>query len=136
MSYMKAREYLEFLYNNLAPSESSDGKHEGYPKELTYLMTEFSGDYDIRRKNAAAITHIFIREVLKMPDIVETIVRPKAQELKDLYDCRVCVVHIEQMYAGRIMDARIEKPVKMFGGEEVFTREEASTIVMRINKLK
>ena len=138
---MKAEEYVKLLYEGCMGSE----KDAGFSKAVQYLLAEFSEDYDIRRKNAATITHIFIKEVLKIPDVEEEAGFigeglekktdfSKVRELKDLYDCRICVPHIEQMYVRNIMDAFITEPVKMFGGEEVFTNEEAADIVAKINK--
>ena len=54
------------------------------------------------RKDAARILHLYMTKVLEIRD--EADISP-ASALKDLYDCRVCVNHIAQVYLKGIMKA-------------------------------
>ena len=54
-----------------------------------------------------------------------------AKELKDLYDCHVCVNDIAQVYVKGIMDA-VNQDEKIFGGKEKITKKDAEEIVSRV----
>ena len=60
----------------------------------------------LTRRSAAMILHRFLKLVLGEKD--EEDISP-AEKLKDLYDCRVCVGHIAQMYVKGVMEG-IEFP--------------------------
>ena len=104
------------------------------PEDLTGLIPSenlYLKDEDMDRKSAATLIHIFLREVLKEPD--ETDIEP-ASILRDLYDCRVCVNHIAQVYLKGIMEAfdypELSKTGRrgeflLFNGSEKVTREVA-----------
>jgi len=99
------------------------------------ILSDIPKEVDITRKQAAIIVHEFLRKVLKEADETDV---SRARKLKDLYDCRICVQHIEQVYCKGIMDAFINEeqskltglPV-MFGGNELLTDEEADEIVIK-----
>ena len=55
----------------------------------------------LRRMDAARILHLYMQHVLGIPDLTDI---SAAGILKDLYDCRVCVNHIAQVYLRGIMD--------------------------------
>ncbi len=56
----------------------------------------------LKRIDAARIIHLYIREVRKTADLPDI---SGAEILKDLYDCRVCVNHIAQVFLRGYMDA-------------------------------
>ena len=60
-----------------------------------------AGGIPLTRATAAGIVHTFLREVLKEEDEADI---SAAKQLKDLYDCHVCVNHIAQVYVKGIMD--------------------------------
>lgn len=144
---MKAREFLEYLVDNLLIDEENATKYSESPNnnqtlfktinsdKVAYLLTEFADDYDIRKKNAARITHVFMRDILNISDITDESELSGAGKLRDLYDCRVCVADITQMYVRRIMPASYETPSLLFGSEELFTIKEAENIIQNIKPL-
>ena len=144
---MKAREFWEYLVENLLSDKENATKYSESPNnnqalfkktnsdKAIYLLTEFADDYDIRKKNAARITHVFMRDILNISDITDETELSKAGMLKDLYDCRVCVADITQMYVRKIMPASYETPSLIFGSEELFTIKEAENIIQNIKSL-
>jgi len=128
---MKAGEFAHFLADRLNPGAISFG--DG----LTYLLTQYADDYEIERRNAASIVHIFMRDELAIKDEERPEEIKKASKLCDLYDCRVCVAGITQVYVRNIMDAGywLESGRVMFGGRDVFEQDEAELIVSRIQKM-
>ena len=99
------------------------------------LLADIPKESHITRKQTAIIVHAFLKTVLKETDEKDT---KKAQRLKDLYDCRICVKHIEQVYVKGIMMPFInEETAKenslpiLFGGNEPLTEDEADQIVNR-----
>lgn len=54
-----------------------------------------------------------------------------AKELKDLYDCHACVIHVAQIYTKGIMDAAMPDE-EVFGVREIVDSEEAAQIVERV----
>ena len=86
------------------------------------------------RRAAAKITHLYIRDVLGIIDLDN--INP-AEILRDLYDCRVCVNHIAQIYLRGIMDAiKMESatgdPFYIFDGRKAVSEKEAEQIVDRV----
>lgn len=138
---------MEYLVDNLLIDEENATKYSESPDnnqtlfktinsdKVAYLLTEFADDYDIRKKNAARITHVFMRDILNISDITDESELSGAGKLRDLYDCRVCVADITQMYVRRIMPASYETPSLLFGSEELFTIKEAENIIQNIKPL-
>ena len=58
---------------------------------------------EITRKNIARIIHMYLLKEQNIQDIKDI---SKAGELRDLYDCRVCVNHVAQIYLRGIMGAK------------------------------
>lgn len=81
---------------------------------------------ETERKKVAREAHKIVKEILDEAD--ETDVK-KAEVLKDLYDCRVCVEHIAQMYVKGIIQP-VQKDV--FGTNDFITPEEAERIYEKI----
>lgn len=107
--------------------------------ELSLILADIPRKVDITKKQTAIIVHEFLRRVLHEEDEKDV---SKASVLKDLYDCRICVKHIEQVYVKGIMTPMIDigqakernLPV-IFGGNELLTDDEAELIVKRtVNK--
>lgn len=102
----------------------------------SFLLADIPQKVDITRKQAAIIIHGYIKKIMEEPDETETFA---ATVLKDLYDCRVCVKHIEQVYVKGIMEPLIGKEASgrmglpvIFGGNELLSDDEANVIVERI----
>lgn len=109
---------------------------ESIPDSLLFLMTEYAEDYDIERRNGASIIHVFLRDVLGVKDITDENEIEKCEILSDLYDCRVCVNSIRQLYLRGIMEAAYQLPSgrKMFGGRDSFTEDELNNIIIKLNR--
>lgn len=103
---------------------------------MDLVVSDIPKEVDITKKQAAIIVHGYLKKILKEEDSQEL---SKAKVLKDLYDCRICVKHIEQVYIKGIIDPMIDVedanitnlPI-LFGGNEVISEEEADKIVTRV----
>ena len=89
------------------------------------------------RRGAARITHLFIRDVFGIKDLDNI---DPAEILRDLYDCRVCVNHIAQIYLRGIMDAVEMKGASgdtfyIFDGKGNVSSRDARRIVANVRKL-
>ena len=101
-----------------------------------HILSDIPKEVDITKKQAALIVHEFIKKVLNEPDEKDV---AAARILRDLFDCRVCTQHIEQVFCKGIMcpmvDLKTSKssgiPI-MFGGNTLLDEEEADSIVKRV----
>jgi len=89
------------------------------------------------RRGAARITHLFIRDVFGIKDLDN--INP-AEKLRDLYDCRVCVNHIAQIYLRGIMGAVEMKGASgdtfyIFDGKGNVSSQDARRIAANVRKL-
>ena len=80
------------------------------------------------RRHVAASVHQYLLETLGEKDEENW---DAAKELKDLYDCRVCVTHIAQMYVKGIMPALLPED-KIWGTREPVDKDELTEIVERV----
>ena len=85
---------------------------EAYDQGWIEAQDLTSYDEEIKRMDAARILHLYMQHVLHIPDLTDI---SGAEELKDLYDCRVCVNHIAQVFLRGLMDG-IMIPA---GGKEI-----------------
>ncbi len=100
------------------------------------ILSDIPKEVDITRKQAAIIVHEYLKRVLHETDVDDV---SAAAVLKDLYDCRICVRHIEQLYVKGIIEPQITVEMArstglpvIFGGNELLTDDEADKIVKRI----
>ena len=90
----------------------------------------------INLKTAARILHFYIRDILEKPDLPD--ITPAAV-LRDLYDCRICVNAIAQMYLRGIMEpvslplpgASDSGGLLLFEGERPITEKDARDAIGR-----
>ncbi|MCQ2584583.1 MAG: glycoside hydrolase family 27 protein [Treponema sp.] len=82
----------------------------------------------IDRRHVAASVHQYLLESIGEKDEENW---DAAKELKDLYDCRVCVTHIAQMYVKGIMPALLPDD-KIWGTREPVDSDELKEIVLRV----
>ena len=75
------------------------GKKKGWLEE----QDEISASGPLKRKDCARIVHLFLKRQLEEADEDDF---GAASNLQDLYDCRVCVNHVAQVYVKGIMDAK------------------------------
>ena len=103
--------------------------------KLKYVLSNIPSNEELTRNQAAKILHIFIRDVLGLPDITDENVLQKETELSDLYDCRTCAADIMQVYVRGIMNPGYvikETGLKMFGGRERLTNCETEKVKQRL----
>ena len=81
----------------------------------------------LERRTAAYMVHKYLLDVKKEDDIED--ISPVFM-LKDIYECRVCVPHIAQVFMKGIMTARDS----LFGVRKPIEEEEAAEIVRRVSK--
>ena len=103
--------------------------------KLKYVLSNIPSNEELTRNQAAKILHIFIRDVLGLPDITDENVLQKATELSDIYECRTCAADIMQVYVRGIMNPGYvikETGLKMFGGRERLTNCETEKVKQRL----
>jgi len=83
----------------------------------------------VERRHAARIFHNILLKKCGVKDLEDI---EKAGELLDLYDCRVCVNHIAQVYLRGIMDERLEC---IFDGRAVISDEETKSAIDKVNEI-
>ena len=122
---MTVKDFIYKLYREDFEECSTDAKdrflnslwHHGFIEEEDILNSEKT----LLRKNAARLIHVYLRDKLHQKDERDI---SKAEKLRDIYDCRVCMNHIAQVYTKGIIEA-IEIPelsskendiFKIFGG--------------------
>ncbi len=125
---------LERFVNNLYGDKGSgrieearlSGIIEGYESEHTNLR--------LLRKDAARILHLYMQKVLGVRDEGDI---TNASVLKDLYDCRVCVNHIAQVYLRGIMKGHVyPNGLLLFDSDSEISEEECKEAINRINAMK
>lgn len=100
MESITTRNFLELLYKNKNIDEEfvEDLRQKG----IIRLEDVCNMDDAIERRSVARITHMFLLVEKHEQDIED--ITP-ANKLRDLYDCRICVNHIAQVYLKGIMEA-------------------------------
>lgn len=83
----------------------------------------------LSRQAAAEFIHEFLRKEIGEED--EEDISP-AMELKDIYDCHVCVMHLSQVYVKGIMDAVYKNGAKVIAMKEPVSRKEALKLIERM----
>ncbi len=79
------------------------------------------------RRDAARILHLFLLQVLKVPDEDWG----EYKKLKDVYDCRICANAIAQVCVKQLMKPRSRYE---FGIHDPFTESEAAEVRDRLNE--
>lgn len=99
---LTAREFVILLFEKLNLYDALSEPGPGREEKEKLLLSDLPADESLERKNAARIIH----EILKMIGIADLDNIEPAGALLDLYDCRVCVNHIAQVYLRGIMESR------------------------------
>ncbi len=92
------------------------------------LTLRISPAEPMERRHVAKSVHEYLLNTLHEADEENW---DAAKELQDLYDCRVCVQHIAQVYVKGIMEATEEND-ELFGGRKPITKEETAVIIERV----
>lgn len=110
------------------------------PSEVSYLLTQFTPDAEIKRKNAAQIVYAFLKYALKISDVTDETLLSEVRKMKDVYDCPKCAHAIMQVTARRLMSPKYvikgndtNDITVIFGNEDLLSEEEASDIAASIN---
>ena len=140
-SYVTVEQFVTTLIENYAITynanehflsglESSDYMLYGYHADWLEDMDIAGKDATLLKKNAARITHEFLRLEMHEPDSEDI---SAAVKLRDLYDCRVCTKHIMQVVAKGIMEGYyITDTLYLFGLNDAITHEDMLKIITRI----
>ena len=89
---------------------------------------DFGSDEDVLlRKNCARIIHRFLQKVMGEPDATSYI--PSQDDIRDLFDCRICAPHIIQVVAKNIMKPRQRGALSLFEGDAEVSEQEAHEYV-------
>ncbi|MCR5032121.1 MAG: hypothetical protein K6A92_04595 [Lachnospiraceae bacterium] len=103
---------------------------------LGFGISEDPGRAPVSRGKAAALLHEYLRDQLHLKDLPDI---SGAEALRDLYDCRVCVNHIAQVYLRGIMDGipyqEVAEDFLIFDHRRLLTEEEALQAAERIAEL-
>ena len=102
-------------------------------KEFAYLLGDISlleddGESILIRKNCAKMIHVFLQRNLHEKDEIDI---KKAEEIKDLFDCRICANHIAQVYLKGIME--IDEKMMLFNSYKEVSEKEATSYILRVN---
>ena len=140
-SYVTVEQFVTTLIENYAITynanehflsglESSDYMLYGYHADWLEDMDIAGKDATLLKKNAARITHDFLRLEIHEPDSEDI---SAAVKLRDLYDCRVCTKHIMQVVAKGIMEGYyITDTLYLFSLNDAITHEDMLKIITRI----
>lgn len=140
-SYVTVEQFVTTLIENYAITynanehslsgfESSDYMLYGYHADWLEDMDIARKDAPLLKKNAARITHEFLRLEMHEPDSEDI---SAAVKLRDIYDCRVCTKHIMQVVAKGIMEGYyITDTLYLFGLNDAVTHEDMLKIITRI----
>ena len=121
---MSLKDFLTLLF------ESDDAVDKAHELDIIDKYYYEHPDETVLRKDAARILHLYMLKVLHMKDEEDI---SSASVLKDLYDCRVCVNHIAQVYLKGILKAR-EYPGKLliFDSNSELTASEAEEAILNM----
>ncbi len=121
---MSLKDFLTLLF------ESDDVMDKAHELDIIDKYLYEHPDETVLRKDAARILHLYMLKVLHMKDEEDIL---SASVLKDLYDCRVCVNHIAQVYLKGIMKAH-EYPGKLliFDSNSELTASEAEEAILNM----
>ncbi|MCR5119956.1 MAG: hypothetical protein K6B44_10130 [Lachnospiraceae bacterium] len=138
MSCVRKAELIAGLYQALTGEAVSDATDRAFGRGWIEAHDRKEAEENISRLDAARIVHLFLLKETEIPDLKDI---SGAAVLRDLYDCRVCVNHIAQVYLrGLIAAAEIEGISKekflIFDGKASLTDEDAVRIYERIRCIK
>ena len=85
-------------------------------------------DKTLDRRTAARILHEYMRRRLGIKDLEDI---TQAYELRDLFDCRVCANHIDQVYLRGIIEPVMLGEMKIF---DVYGEVTENEIISYVNR--
>jgi hypothetical protein len=122
---------LYCFINALLGNNTSDSVEEAHRIGIIDKYEAEHSDIMLLRKDAARILHLYMTKVLSVRDEEDI---TAASVIKDLYDCRVCVNHIAQVYLKGIMKAHeYPKGLLLFDSGLEILDDEAKEAITNIN---
>ncbi len=121
-------ELLCGLYGITEPDKASEITERAYRDGIMDKSGISEGTVQICRRDAARLIHLYLKKqgVEDLADI------SGAEVLKDLYDCRVCVNHIAQVFLRGIMDGirinAVSGDFLIFDGQRELSEDELVSI--------
>ena len=91
-------------------------------------------DEVLLRKNCAQILHRYLQKVAGVKDLSAGL--PSYEEVRDIYDCRICAPHISQVLARGIMETEERGSLQLFEGNREVHREEALEYIRRMQMVR
>ena len=124
---MTAEVFSDMLWNRYAreAAAASEAEHAAFTGYLHGIFSEEQLHAPATRRDAARILHIFLLQLLKLPDEDWR----EYAKLKDIYDCRICANAIAQVCVRSLM---LPKSRQEFGALLPFTDTEAAQIPERL----
>lgn len=127
---MTTGQFIEALWKQALHANNEDsgfslfsyGRTRGWLEEID----ELEQDSPLERRSAARIIHQFLKLECGERDEANW---EAAKVLLDLYDCRVCVNHVAQVYVKGIMEPAMEH---IFGMRMGVNAAEAKDIIARV----
>lgn len=124
---------VEETIENAKLSDSSlfrYAKKQGWIEEQDIL----NSNLPLQRRDLARIVHEFLRKELKEDDVQNISV---ANRLVDLFDCRVCVQHVAQVYLKGIIKSKQiqytnQDEMTIFGMRDGIEQDEMEDIIKQI----
>lgn len=134
------QEFVEILAGELLQNKSFDNEkqllHYGHVTGWLEDQDEVFPQALLDKRTAARIVHSFMIKELHIPDEVDI---SKAQQLGDLYTCRVCVNHIAQVFVKNLMESEeVEfngKNAVIFNMMRLLTKKEALELIKKVAAL-
>ena len=130
MSYITKSDLIRGLYAAVGKDCSGEVTDTALAQGWIERQDIDEAGTEITRLDAARITHMFLMKEVGIPDLTDI---NAASVLRDLYDCRICVNHIAQVYlrgliAAREIEGISEQRFLIFDGREKLTATEAEYI--------
>ena len=92
---------------------------------------EFGAEGEVLlRKNCARILHRYLQKVMGVKDLTTGL--PSYEEVRDIYDCRICAPHVSQILARGIMETEVRGSLQLFEGNREVSREDALEYIHRM----
>lgn len=134
------QEFVEILAGEFLQNKSFDNEkqllHYGHVTGWLEDQDEVFPQALLDKRTAARIVHSFMIKELHIPDEVDI---SEAQQLEDLYTCRVCVNHVAQVFVKNLMESEeVEfngKNAVIFNMMRLLTKKEALELIKKVAAL-
>lgn len=137
MSYISKAEFIEELGKAAGITGNEAVQDAALSRGWIEKQDIREADKDISRFEAARIAHMFLLKEKHTEDLADI---SGAEILRDLYDCRVCVNHVAQVFLRGLIGPRDLPGVTMgsfliFDGRDRLRKEEAKLLFENLGKI-